>query len=532
MRSFLYRNHTVEPLFANIKDISYSEYGSVYSPEGEDYSMLIWCYFLTPTPDQKETLTEIEDIKVKLNLVANSIKQESLLIFTLDGQYLPSWQLSSNSVSDSISKFNADLYNLSKGSEKIKVINISDFLQRFKADQIVDLKYYYLSKIIVSPLISPAFQVWFSTMLNAINGQRKKCLVLDLDNTLWGGVLGEDGLNGIKVGNTYPGNCFLDFQKQLLEAKKNGILLTVLSKNNEDEVWQAFDTHPDFILKKGDFVAYRINWNNKAANIREIAKELNIGTDSLVFLDDNPAERTLVNQLVPEVLVPDFPDQPYKLTAFFQDIYQKYFLTYKLTAEDVAKTDQYKANTERAENSKGFGSIEEYLLSLQTVITISQVDAFNIPRIAQLTQKTNQFNLTTKRYTEPEISKLNEEKNLVFCASVSDRFGDNGITAVGIILLKDDVAKIDNYLLSCRILGREIEFALLKTVLNHLFLQDILTIESQYIPTLKNKQTENFYDKLGFTAKVHLEGRKEYRLSMKECYAIDNLFTIDLKINK
>lgn len=531
MSSFLFRNHTVEPLFANFKDINYSEYGSVYYPE-DDSNMFIWCYFLTPTPDEDETMAEIEDFKTKLQLIVDKLRPGNLLIFTLDGRYLPPWQLSSNSVSQSISKFNNDLYDLEASSERIKVIKISDFLNRFKVDQIVDMKYYYLSKIIISPLISPAFQGWFGTVLKAINGQRKKCLVLDLDNTLWGGVLGEDGLEGIKLGNSYPGNCFLDFQKQLLEAKRNGVLLTLLSKNNEEDVWHAFDKHPDFALKKDDFAAFRVNWNNKATNIREIAEELNIGVDSLVFIDDNPVERALVKQLEPEVTIPDFPDQPYKLVNFFQHVYENHFLSYRLTAEDQAKTEQYKANSARSKVSTAFGSIEEYLLSLNTTISIDKADTFNIPRIAQLTQKTNQFNLTTKRYTEPEISDLNNKGNLVFCASVSDRFGDNGITAVGIVLLNGHAASIDSYLLSCRILGREIESALIRVVLNYLFENGIHTIESKYIPTLKNRQTEAFYDKLGFIPTVHPDGKKDYTLNMTEPFSIDNLFTIVLNFNK
>ena len=528
MSIFLFRNHTVEPLFANLKDISYSEYGSVYYPD-TDYSMLIWCYFLTPTPDENETLAEIEDFKVKLQLIADNLTKDNLIVFTLDGRYLPSWQFSSNTVSDGIAKFNSHLYELSAASERVKVINTSDFLKRYSFDQVVDMKYYYLSKIIISPMISPAFQKWFDIVLKAINGQRKKCLVLDLDNTLWGGVLGEDGLNGIKLGNTYPGNCFLDFQKQLLEAKKCGVLLTVLSKNNEDEVWSAFESHPDFILKKVDFVCSRINWNNKATNIREIADELNIGVDSLVFIDDNPVERALVSQMEPEVTVPEFPDQPYKLTSFFHDVYQNYFLPYKLMAEDQVKSDQYRANSIRMESSKGFGTIKEYLLSLQTIISITDADSFNISRIAQLTQKTNQFNLTTKRYVESDILKLKEAGNLVFCAKVSDRFGDNGITAVGIILINDKIAEIDSYLLSCRILGREIEIALIKTVLNYLFVLKIREINSQYVPTIKNKQTENFYEKLGFIPKVLPNGTKNYNILMAEPFDVDDLFKIELK---
>jgi len=282
------------------------------------------------------------------------------------------------------------------------------------------------------------------------------------------------------------------------------------------------------LLKKEDFVSFRINWNDKATNIKQIAEELNIGLESLVFIDDNPVERERVSQLVSEVTVPDFPDQPYKLSQFFTEVYRKYFMPYRLTSEDLAKTEQYKANSERANNSRGFDSINEYLLSLDTKILIGQVNAFNIPRIAQLTQKTNQFNLTTRRYTEPEINKLVEAGNLVFCAAVSDKFGDSGITAVGIVGFGHNKATIDNYLLSCRILGREIELAIIKTVLNHLFEKGYKHIESKYLPTLKNKQTENFYEKLGFKPEVKPDGSKEYELGMSTPFAMNDLFTIQL----
>jgi len=314
----------------------------------------------------------------------------------------------------------------------------------------------------------------------------------------------------------------------LKQAKKNGVMLAICSKNNEEDVWHAFDNHPDILLKKDDFVSFRINWNDKATNIREIADELNIGLDSLVFIDDNPVERERVSQLAPEVTVPDFPDQPYKLTQSFEEIYRKYFLLYRLTSEDLAKTEQYKANSERVNNSKGFDSINDYLLSLGTNISIDQANAFNIPRIAQLTQKTNQFNLTTHRYTEPEISKLIDAGSLVFCATVSDKFGDSGITAVGIIGFENNKAIIDSYLLSCRILGREIELAIIKTALNHLFEKGHTRIESKYLPTPKNKQTENFWEKLGFKPEAKTDGSKEYELEMNTPYEMSDLFTIQL----
>jgi len=531
MSIFVYRNQTVEPLFSNLKDVTLSDYGSINFPEG-NFLLSIWCYFITPGFDENEILKEIEDIQTKLQLAITNNEAGNFLIFTLDGRYLPSWQLSSNVVSESISEFNKSIYDLSINSSTIKIVKIDELFNQFKLIDIIDKKYYYLSKIIINPLLNKFFHLWFESVLKSMNGVRKKCLVLDLDNTMWGGILGEDGINGIKLGNNYPGSCFVDFQKQLKEAKKNGVLLAISSKNNENDVWEAFENHPDMILKKDDFVSFRINWNNKADNIREIAIELNIGLDSIVFIDDNPFERSLVGEIEPEVILPDFPEKPYEMTDFFQGVYNKYFLLYKLTGEDTVKTEQYKANSARLKNSKEFMSINDYLKSLKTIIKIDEADTFNIPRIAQLTQKTNQFNLTTKRYSEPEIIEINSLNNLIFCASVSDKFGDNGITAAGIILINDNVAEIDSYMLSCRILGRKAEFAIIKSVLNYLYTKEITSIKSYYIPSLKNSQTEKFYDLLGFTSKILPSKSKEYTLNLKKLFTLEDLFTINLNIKK
>ena len=531
MSIFVYRNHTVEPLFSNLKGVTYSDYGSVYFPEG-NFTFSIWCYFITPAFDDNQILKEIKDIQTKLQLAITNNKAGNFLIFTLDGRYLPSWQISSNVVSKSISEFNNSVYNLSNNSTTIKIIAINELFNQFKLTEIINKKYYYLSQIIINPLLNKFFHVWFESILQSINGVRKKCLVIDLDNTMWGGVLGEDGINGIKLGNNYPGSCFVDFQKQLKEAKKNGVLLAISSKNNENDVWEAFENHPNMILKKDDFVSFRINWNNKADNIREIATELNIGIDSVVFIDDNPFERSLVKEIEPEVILPDFPERPYEMTNFFQGVYNKYFLLYNLTVEDTVKTEQYKANSLRLKNSKKFKSINNYLKSLNTIIKIDKADKFNIPRIVQLTQKTNQFNLTTKRYSEPKIREINSLNNLIFCASVSDKFGDNGITAAGIILINDNVAEIDSYMLSCRILGRKAEFAIIKSVLNYLYFQGVTRVKSYYIPSPKNSQTENFYDLMGFTSNILPSKTKEYTLKLTKLFTFENLYTINLNFKK
>jgi len=511
-------------------EVEFSGYNEIQVPD-KDYDMYIWCYFLTPEADENKVLSEIEDFKVKLELVLNKTSKGNFLIFTLDYRNLAIWRLSSNWLSESISSFNTQAYEWASATSRRKVVNISGFLNGYGSEHIIDKKYYYLSKFIINPAINSAFQNWFRTVLNAFEGKKKKCLIVDLDNTLWGGILGEDGIEGIKLGNSYPGNCFLDFQQHIKESGKNGVLLAINSKNNEDDVWATFNNHPDIVLSKDDFVSYRINWQDKASNIREIANELNIGIDSIVFIDDNPAEREIIKQLEPQVIVPDFPEQPYRLVDFFlDDVYNKYFLPYSLTTEDQFKKEQYQANSLRESSSSSFTSIEDYILSLKTVISIERVNEFNVSRIAQLTQKTNQFNLTTKRYLENDILNLDNKSNLIFCASVSDRFGDSGITAAGIVIFKENEAIIDSYLLSCRILGREIEISLIKTVINYIYEQGVKRIKAKYIPTIKNRQTEDFYDKLGFSSTILPDGSKDYLLELREEISINNLSGIILNI--
>jgi len=211
MNIFVFRNQTVEPLFSNLKNISFSEYGSVYCPNNE-FNLFIWCYFLTPGAMPEETLQEIEDFRTKMSLVYENLPKEKFLVFTLDARYVMSWQLSENSIRRKIVDFNNRLYEIANEPGQMKVVNIGDFLNSYAPSTIVDKKYYYLSQILISPLISPAFQKWFSGILQAINDVRKKCIVIDLDDTFWGGILGEEGVNGIKLGNTYPGSCFQIFK--------------------------------------------------------------------------------------------------------------------------------------------------------------------------------------------------------------------------------------------------------------------------------------------------------------------------------
>jgi len=290
----------------------------------------------------------------------------------------------------------------------------------------------------------------------------------------------------------------------------------------------VFEKNPNMILKMNQIVAYRINWENKPTNIKNLANEINIGLDSMVFIDDNPVERELVKKAIPEIVVPEFPKEPYNINVFIRNVLEDYFQIYKLTTEDLEKTNQYKENFRRDSFKSEFTSIEDFLKNLDIEITIKKADKFNISRIAQMTQKTNQFNLTTKRYTENEISRFIENGDMVFCASVKDKFGDNGITLLAIVTF-DTISKIsliDSYLLSCRILGRGIENVFLNFILNQVYLKGYRKIEACYLPTTKNGQVRDFYEKNGFRIKEQADSIIKYVIDMEKEIEIESYYKI------
>jgi FkbH-like protein len=530
MKIFIYRNHTIELLFKSIEGINYSGYSDIVKPEGI-FDIFVFFYLISPNPNETSIIEEIEDFKNKVKFVVDKSNSTQLFLFTIDSRYLMQWEYSSNDILNCVTEFNNYLYSLSAERSTIKVINISKFFDKISKSDLINWKYYYLSGSLLNPNLAEKFKLWFNEIVLKYLGNRKKCLVLDLDNTLWGGILGEDGINGIQIGNTYPGKCFSDFQQIIKRLNNSGIILAICSKNNEDDVWTLFDNHPDMVLKRSDFVAYRINWTNKVENIRQIADEINIGLDSLVFLDDNPIERESVIQLEPQITVPEFPTHPYQIVPFFEQVVEDNFLIYKLTKEDVLKNDLYKANKLRQSGSSQFANFEEYLRSLETVVSIESINDFNSPRIAQLTQKTNQFNLTTKRLTESDLILFVKENGKIYCAKVADKFGDNGITlAIFFKYLTKDHIEIDNYLLSCRVLGRNIEQAFLYYMINHLFNTGVKKFTAKFEATLKNKQVEEFYDNFGFTLSSKEENIKVYQLLLQDEFDIK--YPIKIQINE
>ncbi len=511
MRYFIYRNNTIESLFAGFP-CDFSGYDDVsFVPDNAD--RYVWFYQPPFNFDTEQLTEELNTYYEKCLFVYNRIpRDKDFIIVTLENIFSVRITDGDGALRTAIEEFNARAYELASTEKNVKVFDFSRFITDNKTMEMVDWRFYLISQMALNPRLAKPFKKWLTAQIDGMEFKRKKCLVLDLDNTLWGGVLGEDGIDGIQIGGDYPGKAFMYFQQALLALSKSGIILTVCSKNNETDVLEAWEKNPFIVLRKEHFSAYRINWQNKADNIVELSKELNIGLDSMVFVDDNPTERELVRQNLPMVEVPEFPLQPYELPQFYEQLVKQYFHIYDVTEEDKVKTAQYKANAERARIQNSFSDLSDYIKSLDICITIEAANDFNIARIAQMTQKTNQFNLTTKRYTESDIRRFIEEGRSIWCISVKDRFGDNGIT--GCIIVDGD--RIDTLLLSCRILGKEIEYAFVKTILSLLKNNGINTLYAEYLPTAKNGQVADFYDRCGMNlSDIREDGSKVYSVDLE-----------------
>lgn len=336
-------------------------------------------------------------------------------------------------------------------------------------------------------------------LLHAHTCPRKKVLVLDLDNTLWGGVVGEDGVPGLVLGGDGLGAAYRDFQFLCKELKEQGVLLAVVSKNNEEDALNALRHHPDMVLREKDFVAIRANWRPKAQNICAIAEELNLGTDAFVFVDDNPVERESVRAAVPGITVPDFPDHPAKLPDFCRNLAAELFPVIRLTSEDTRKTEDYQAEGRRRRARSESVDLTTFLNSLDMRLYISPVTREDVPRVAQLTQKTNQFNLTTRRYSENDILRLlNDGRWQLFKASLKDVYGDFGIILLSFVYLDTSIPEIDTFLMSCRAMGRDIEKIFLNDIEKTLYYMGKEELRGVYIPSKKNSMVKNFYSSMGF----------------------------------
>ncbi len=356
-----------------------------------------------------------------------------------------------------------------------------------------------LAKLPFDGCCLPIYGEYVARLLSAIRGRSRKCLILDLDNTVWGGVIGDDGLEGIKIAQGDAiGEAHLAVQKLALSLRKRGVVLAVSSKNTDSVARKPFREHPEMLLKEDHFAVFQANWNDKATNIKAIAEELSLGLDSIVFLDDNPVERELVRRTLPQVAVPEVPEDP----ALFARTLSAagYFESVAFSKEDKARAEMYQSNARRATLQGQVTDLESYLASLEMVIIFSPFDLTGRARIAQLINKSNQFNLTTRRYTEAEVAAAENDPS-VFALQVRliDKFGDNGMISVLICRPNGPGAWfIDTWLMSCRVLGRKVEQMVLREIIENARAAGVSTLHGAYLPTEKNKLVEHHYANLGF----------------------------------
>lgn len=333
----------------------------------------------------------------------------------------------------------------------------------------------------------------------ALKGFTRKCVAVDLDNTLWGGVVGEDGAARVTIGGGYPGNVFAALQAEIQKLRKRGIILTVLSKNNEADAWEVFDQRPEMVLRRSDFSACRINWLDKCTNLRNIASELCLGLDAFVVLDDNPVERAWIEETLPEVEVCPAAD-PLEMLRWLTTC--RRFDTMAITKEDALRARSYAAASLRSESARNVQDLGAYLEGLGMVVEVGAGTMAHLARVAQLTQKTNQFNLTTRRYTDTSVQDLMSAGNWrVLWCTYRDRFADEGVIGAALVKIENSSWLLDTFLMSCRVLGRGVEKAFLDAICDLAARQGAVAIVGEYVRTAKNSQAETFFESCGFTAK-------------------------------
>lgn len=421
-----------------------------------------------------------------------------------------------NSFTYQVRSLNYELMNLSQEYANLYICDIAAVQNKIGRDKMFHTSIYASTDMVISIDALPYVANRVTDIIMAIKGSFKKCLILDLDNTLWGGVIGDDGIERIHIGHGLGiGKVYKEIQEWALKLKKRGIILAICSKNNEDVAKEPFINHPEMILRLDDIAVFVANWENKADNIRKIQSILNIGFDSMVFLDDNPFERNLVRENLPDVTVPELPDDAAQYLEYLYSL--NLFETASYSNADSDRTLQYQVEAKRAVAQFSFTNEGDFLKSLDMTSEVRGFNSFNTPRVSQLSQRSNQFNLRTIRYTESDIEQLalnDSYHNLSF--TLIDKYGDNGLICVIILNKQDsDTLYIDTWLMSCRVLRRGMEHFTLNEIIKYAQQNGFTKIIGEYIPTAKNQLVQNHYSDLGFE-NISDNGQHMYKLNVDE----------------
>lgn len=410
-----------------------------------------------------------------------------------------------------VRKLNLSIMDLAQQHENLLLIDMASLVAEKGYCHSFDSKLYVAADMVYNVEILPAIAQNIHSIIQAAESRFKKCLIVDLDNTLWGGVIGDDGLDGIQIGNLGIGKAFSEFQLWIKELKQRGIIIAVCSKNTEAVAKEPFEKHPDMELRLDDIALFVANWENKADNIKHIQQILQIGFDSMVFLDDNIFEREMVRKAIPEITIPNLPEDPVDYLMYLRTL--NLFETASFINEDEGRTKQYQEEAKRVVFQKTFEAESDFLKNLEMVSEISSFNSFSIPRIAQLCQRSNQFNLRTQRYTETELKQLTENNDyFTLSFSLADKFGNHGLIAA-IILKKENknTLFIDNWIMSCRVLTRGMEQFSLHAITELACKNKFSMLKGEYLPTTKNGLVKDHYLKLGFN---YIEGFWQMNLNV------------------
>ena len=483
---------------------------------GEKHSLL--------SADQQETLAE-ERLAFIASICENPALADKKIICldypeiedTVFGSYATKV---SSSLTYQVRKLNMGLMDLSQQYANLFICDIAGLQNKLGRNIMFAPNVYVSTEMVLSIDALPYVAGRVMDIVCAIKGQFKKCLILDLDNTVWGGVIGDDGIEGIQLGHGLGiGKAFTEFQMWVKKLKQRGIIICVASKNNEETAKEPFEKHPDMVLKLEDIAVFQANWETKVDNIRTIQRILNIGFDSMVFLDDNPFERNIVRENIPGITVPELPEDPGEYLEYLYSL--NLFETASYSQADKDRTKQYQVEAKRVSLQKTFSNEADFLKSLDMVSVVSGFNAFNTPRVAQLSQRSNQFNLRTVRYTEADIEAYGKDPDVIDLSfTLEDKFGDNGLIAVIIMKPQDtETLFVDTWFMSCRVLKRGMENFTLNTMVEAARQKGYKRIIGEYLPTPKNKMVEGHYLSLGFEK---LEGTR-YVLDVeqyqpRECY--------------
>lgn len=465
------------------------------------YKLLSKYNKLKPEAGSSLASTELDSIDFMVNNLSTQLDAKIIYYnYTeIDDSVFGSYALkTASSFLFQLRKLNFELMQFAAENSNFYLCDLSTIQNQLGKSNFFQSSIYINTEMVLSLDALPFIASRTLDIIESLNGSFKKCVILDLDNTTWGGIIGDDGIENIQIGSLGIGKSFSEFQYWIKKLKNRGIIIAVCSKNTESVAKEPFEKHPDMVLRLDDISVFKANWENKADNIRQIQSILNISFDSMVFLDDNPFERNIVRENIPGITVPELPEDPAEYLEYLYTL--NLFETVSFSGEDTERTKMYQIEAKRASIQQKFTNEEDFLQSLNMVSFIEPFNKFNNPRVAQLSMRSNQFNLRTIRYADADIEKVSlSNEHFTFTFTLEDKYGDNGLICV-IILKQEDKQTlfIDTWFMSCRVLKRTMENFVLNTLVNFGLEHNFTTLKGEYIPTAKNEMVANHYGNLGF----------------------------------